>query len=267
MSANHPRIPAILLAEDGSPGQSSDDEVDVTTQISNNFALLANLAGVIRFSTAAGKPSGNNYAGKVAQEMDTGNLFIHDGAQWQILQGSTFFCTSVTRPTAVSYTLYSGLRIFETDTKAVGIYDGAAWVMWDTQWQTYTPTWSASGTQPSVGNGSITGKYTRRGRVIEVHIGLIAGSTTTYGTGQYYFSVPFGVIAAVNTTSIVIVGEAWAINQGNYYMVGMPNVQGNNISVFFPTTTASTVMSQWGATGPWTFKNTDQISVHATIPI
>ena len=105
MSANHPRIPAILLAEDGSPGQSSDDEVDVTTQISNNFALLANLAGVIRFSTAAGKPSGNNYAGKVAQEMDTGNLFIHDGAQWQFYRVPLSFAQ-------VSHGLQQGLIRF-----------------------------------------------------------------------------------------------------------------------------------------------------------
>ena len=266
MSANHPRIPAILLAEDGSPGQSSDDEVDVTTQISNNFSLLANLAGVVRFSTAAGKPSSNNYSGKVAQEIDTGNVFIYDGAQWQILQGSVFYCTSATRPTAGSYTLYDGLQIFETDTKAIGIYSSGSWVIWDTQWQTYTPAWTSSGTQPALGNGAVTGKYLRKGKVIEVHIALVAGSTTTYGSGQYYFSVPFGTIGAVHT-SIVIVGEAWVINQGNYYMTGMPNIQGNNLSVFLPVSTASTAMGQWSATSPWAFKNTDQISIHASFPI
>ena len=107
MSTNHARIPAILLAGDGGPGEGGDDVINVTTQIANNFSLLADLSGVVRFTTLAGKPVSNNFAGKIAQEIDTGNLFIHDGAQWQILQGTIHNCTRLTRPTAGSYTLYT----------------------------------------------------------------------------------------------------------------------------------------------------------------
>jgi len=123
MSTNHARIPAILLAGDGGPGEGGDDVVNVTTQIANNFSLLADLSGVVRFTTLAGKPVSNNFAGKIAQEIDTGNLFIYDGAQWQILQGTTHVCTSGTRPSGASYTLYNGLKIFETDTKIERVYN------------------------------------------------------------------------------------------------------------------------------------------------
>jgi hypothetical protein len=58
-------------------------------------------------------------------------------------------------------------------------------------WTTYTPSWSSSGTQPSLGNGAITGRYFRIGKAVFVYIKLDMGSTTTYGTGSYYFSVPF----------------------------------------------------------------------------
>ncbi len=125
MSTNHARIAAILLAGDGGPGEGGDDVVNVTTQIANNFSLLADLSGIIRFTTVAGKPASNNYAGKVAQEIDTGNLFIYDGGQWQILQGTTHVCTSGTRPSGASYTLYNGLKIFETDTKMERVYNSS----------------------------------------------------------------------------------------------------------------------------------------------
>lgn len=173
-------------------------------------------------------------------------------------------CTSSTRPTGTA--LYAGAMIYETDTKAWGVYDGATWVMWDTQWQTYTPTWSSSATQPSLGNGNITGKYLRSGRECSVHIALIAGSTTTYGTGQYYFSSPFphgGV-----HTSIPTLGTAWCVNQGSWYMTGTVNVQtSTTVSVFLPTSTTNFAQGQWSATSPWTFKNTDQMSVSYRFPM
>jgi hypothetical protein len=55
----------------------------------------------------------------------------------------------------------------------------------------YTPVWSASGTQPVLGNGSIFGFYDRNGSDIHAYGILIMGSTTTYGSGTYRFSLPF----------------------------------------------------------------------------
>lgn len=121
MATISPRV-GFTLAGDGGAGEGGDDLVDVTAHISNNYSLIDKLLGIVRFTTAAGKPTTNNYEGKIAQEIDNGNLFIYDGAQWQILPGTVFNCTSATRPTAGSYTLYDGLQIFETDTKILRIY-------------------------------------------------------------------------------------------------------------------------------------------------
>ncbi|MFF3300975.1 hypothetical protein [Streptomyces sp. NPDC002908] len=64
-------------------------------------------------------------------------------------------------------------------------------------WSTYTPTWTSSGTNPSLGNGTLTGRYIKIGRTCTASILLTTGSTTTYGTGTYLFSLPFTAAAAV----------------------------------------------------------------------
>lgn len=57
----------------------------------------------------------------------------------------------------------------------------------------YTPTWNqASGIQPDLGNGTITGVWSRDGGKISVEMRLVTGSTTTYGNSSagYQFSLP-----------------------------------------------------------------------------
>ena len=60
-------------------------------------------------------------------------------------------------------------------------------------WVSFTPVWSSTGTQPSIGNGTITGKYRRVGDSVEVFTEVYSGSTTSYGTGSYNFSMPTGL--------------------------------------------------------------------------
>lgn len=59
-------------------------------------------------------------------------------------------------------------------------------------WSTYTPAWTATGTAPSLGNGTIAGQYRRIGTLLVGHIDLTMGSTTTYGSGAYAWSIPAG---------------------------------------------------------------------------
>lgn len=64
-------------------------------------------------------------------------------------------------------------------------------------WDTYTPTWGAS-SAPSLGNGTLLGRFRRDGTTFHVDIQLTWGSTTTGGTGIWTFSLPSGV--AVNSS-------------------------------------------------------------------
>jgi len=96
----------------------------------------------------------------------------------------------------------------------------ATGLRWDNSaWTSYTPTWtSAGGTNPTLGNGTITGKYKQRGKVVDVRITLTVGSTSTIGTGIYLFSLP------VNNATTEISGidsHGWLLDTstGLYYHI------------------------------------------------
>ena len=65
-------------------------------------------------------------------------------------------------------------------------------------WESWTPVWTASTTNPVIGNGTISGSYTRINKLVIAEGAIIMGSTTTYGTGTYRISLPFGTAVSQN---------------------------------------------------------------------
>jgi len=57
-------------------------------------------------------------------------------------------------------------------------------------WESYTPTWTASTTNPTIGNGFIEGRYCQIQTLVIVSAYVIPGSTTNYGSGNYRVSLP-----------------------------------------------------------------------------
>ena len=78
-------------------------------------------------------------------------------------------CTSSTRPAHVE-----GRTIYETDTDRIQVSDGAAWVAFDTKWQTWNP-----GTNWTV--GSKGGRWKLCGRTAYVNAWFNLGSFTIPG--------------------------------------------------------------------------------------
>lgn len=71
-------------------------------------------------------------------------------------------------------------------------------------WTAYTPTWTATTTNPVLGNGSFNGSgYLRVEKLIIGRLVLTMGSTTTYGTGTHSLTVPVapatGVVRSLMT--------------------------------------------------------------------
>lgn len=63
-------------------------------------------------------------------------------------------------------------------------------------WTTYTPAWTAiSGTQPTLGNGTLLGRYQQLGKTIHVFMQLILGSTSTLGTAQWQLALPLPAVS------------------------------------------------------------------------
>jgi hypothetical protein len=123
-------------------------------------------------------------------------------------------------------------------------------------WTSYTPVWTASSLNPVIGNGTITGSYAVIGKTCFVRGNVAMGSTTTFGSGEWYISMP---IPAINADAILLTatlldnGSAWY----NATMVGgragfdtKAPLQYVNIS----NGTASDVNS----TQPFTWANTDR---------
>ncbi|RPG34612.1 MAG: hypothetical protein CBB72_006980 [Muricauda sp. TMED12] len=55
----------------------------------------------------------------------------------------------------------------------------------------YDIAWTASSTDPTIGNGELKGRYVLSGSTCTVFVELTIGSTTTFGSGDFRFSVPF----------------------------------------------------------------------------
>lgn len=60
-------------------------------------------------------------------------------------------------------------------------------------WATYTPSWTSSGSAPSLGNGTSVGGYRREGTTLHTRGQLNVGSTSTVGTGEIRLSLPSGL--------------------------------------------------------------------------
>lgn len=110
-------------------------------------------------------------------------------------------------------------------------------------WSVFTPTWSLAGgsivSNPSLGNGTLSGRYARIGNTVFYNISLTMGSSTTVGagTGSYWtFSAP-----VASQASLMAVGSASAIDTETTNFTG---------AVRFATAT-TLVVSYSGGTNYW----------------
>jgi hypothetical protein len=82
----------------------------------------------------------------------------------------------------------------------------------DTLWTSYVPTWTASSVDPVLNNGTIEGYYKLIGKTCFVRGNIVMGSTTTFGTGEWYISMPFTAVnadAILMTANLLDNGSAW----------------------------------------------------------
>ncbi|MEU3665741.1 hypothetical protein [Streptomyces virginiae] len=85
--------------------------------------------------------------------------------------------------------LYTGQVRYNTVTGGLEVWTGAAWEAQGI-WASYTPTWTASTTNPTLGNGTLVSRWCRVGRMINWMGTLTLGSTSNGGTGLWRMSVP-----------------------------------------------------------------------------
>lgn len=146
-----------------------------------------------------------------------------------------------------------------------------------TDWTAYTPTWSASGTAVSLGNGTVTGFYRRVGDSIEMMIHLLAGSTTTGGTGDWKFSLPPGLTADTTKLPTNATPYNGVIGEFEYFDNGTGNYPGFAIiDTGSPTVVKACVWANsatismaglCGTGSPATIANGDAMRIHCVLPV
>lgn len=122
-------------------------------------------------------------------------------------------------------------------------------------WTTYAVVWTTGGTAPALGNGSLTGSYRRVGKAVDAQIVLTAGSTTTFGTQFWSFSLP---VTAARTQQV----GACVLNDASVNQLA-------GSSLIFATTTVTPVGSTGSVTNviPFTWTTNDQCRIMITYEV
>lgn len=115
-----------------------------------------------------------------------------------------------------------GAGISETGTSRFNCYSDQA--------KTFVPAWTqSSGTQPSIGNGSLTAKFVRQGYLVKFDMALTVGSTTTFGNSStgWRFSLP--VAGTQNSVQDFIAGQCFDLSAVTEFLVNGQIGPGENV--------------------------------------
>lgn len=121
---------------------------------------------------------------------------------------------------------------------------------------TFTPTWTADTTNPVLGNGTLVGTFDRQDKHVTASVDLTMGSTTTYGAGQYSFSLPLQAVAGRS-----FVGSVWLFDNGTAFYAGTVLVPGGATTAQIYFHNSPSAMS---ATVPFTLANGDRLRFQVT---
>lgn len=128
--------------------------------------------------------------------------------------------------------------------------------LWDglqASWESYTPTWTSTGTAPAIGNGAIAGRKLQIGKTILWRASFYFDSTTTYGTGFWRFGIP----------DELDWNEHDAVGQGTVYDASTDTVYGYTAAYALNDKVRlyGNAGEKVGATSPMTFATGDRVII------
>lgn len=132
-----------------------------------------------------------------------------------------------------------------------------------TAWGASTPTWLSTGTNPSIGNGSIALRYFQFGKLVVCTFNATFGSTTTYGTGSYAFNLPVlaaGLTGARRGFLFSQGGEFYDDSTGDRWSVRVGVETALTFTFYTIPEAGGAGATQVGATVPFTWAQDDEIS-------
>jgi hypothetical protein len=132
---------------------------------------------------------------------------------------------------------------------------------YETAWTSYTPVWTAASVNPVIGNGTIEGWYKVIGKTCFVRGNIAMGSTTTFGSGEWYVSMPFTAShadAILMSANLLDNGSAWYNALLNGARAGF------NYKTAIQYQAVGGTANDVNATQPFTWANTDRFLWNGT---
>lgn len=124
-------------------------------------------------------------------------------------------------------------------------------------YNTFTPTWTSTGTAPAIGNATVNARYFRIGKFVHAAIAITFGSTSTYGTGAYRFALPVALAGGLAFSSSVYLSDS---STGNFVM-GVAQIEsGTTFSLLYAATYLGAGTGV-GAAAPWAWATNDILHV------
>lgn len=115
-------------------------------------------------------------------------------------------------------------------------------------WVAYTPVWTG-GAGIALGNGSLVGKWRQVGKTVNVKIKLTIGTTTTFGSTVWSFSLPATAKEASADAGVLYILDNGTANRSGIVLL-------NTTTTLFGVTSADTDV---GPTTPQAWANGDAL--------
>lgn len=152
---------------------------------------------------------------------------------------------------------------YATDTGVLSYSNGATWATVTAgstalgAWQTYTPAWTGTGSNPAIGNGTITGRYIQAGKIVHGNVRIVMGSTTTFGSAGWIIGLP---VAAQSAAVLSFLAHLKDASAGEH--LGM--VRGNTANDVIPFSISSAPMGLVTGAVPFAWTTSDEFVLNFT---
>ena len=119
--------------------------------------------------------------------------------------------------------------------------------------EAYTPAWTSTGTAPAIGNGTLIGRYFRINKLVIASVTWTAGSTTTFGTGNYRISLPIASNSANFTYGFGSYNDASTFNN---YILSAGQITSTTVQMSW---NVGGINGVWGQSTPIAMANGDSM--------
>lgn len=193
-------------------------------------------------------------------------LTAADLEDYTVKQSVMRFASAAARDSALTSVLTEGMVAYLKDVDQTTIYSGSAWenVAQTGAWRSWTPTLTASTTNPTLGtNSTAAGIYVKLGRLIVAQFAIQFGTSgTAAGSGAYRISLPVAAAQQfVAAAGFHTVGSVRLFNSGPTEIATVVALLNSTaaIEMQYPATWPSGALTNVGDAAPWAWGTSDAL--------